>query len=297
MRSSLVLTGECMRQLNYCVIVLFTLATFGGQAFAYPSDASADEPEWTEAQLEAEFGEELDAGPISFPDPLERVNRTTLAFNRGVDRWVLDPVTQVYRFVVPKVARRSLRRFLANIDSPVVFANDLLQREWYDAGVTVGRFGINSTVGVGGLFDPAEYFWIEGHVSDFGQTMALEGVPSGPYIVLPILGPTTVRDGIGDVVDIFFRPLTFLLGPVDQLLFSSLYGGGVGLSRWDAHADELEMLEQSSVDFYAALRNAYYQTRTAEIWERRSDHAPITTMAREYWPSWSTESEIHAAAD
>ncbi len=297
MRASFVLIEECMRKLTYHLIVLSIVISFGGQALAYSTDSTAEDLEWTEAELEAEFGDEFDTAPICFPDPLERVNRVTLGFNRGVDRLIFHPVTKVYRFVVPKVARMSLRRFLANLDSPVVFANDLLQREWSDAGVTAGRFGINTTVGVGGLFDPAAHLWREGHVSDFGQTLALEGVPSGPYFVLPILGPTTARDTLGDIVDVFFRPLTFILGPVDQLLFSSIYGGGIGLSRWDAHADELEMLEQSSVDFYAALRNAYYQTRTAEIWDRRSDYSSVTMTAMGYLPDyWADEPEFRAAA-
>jgi phospholipid-binding lipoprotein MlaA len=252
---------------------------------------------WQDAEFEAEFDEEFESQPGNFPDPLEPMNRAMLSFNSGLDDWVLTPVTTAYRFVVPKPVRKSLVRFLVNLDSPVVLTNDLLQRQWSDAGTTLGRFGINSTVGLAGFFDPATSFGIEGHNSDFGQTLAIEGVPSGAYIVLPFLGPTTVRDGFGDMVDLMFRPLTYVLGPGNTLLYSSIYGGSMGLVFMDAHVDDLRMLEESSVDFYAALRNAYYQNRTAEIWERRADHQSITTVASSYLPDWSPEPELRASAE
>ncbi len=297
MRAEIVLNGMVMRLLSSTVVCLTMLVILSGQAFATPTVSDTDS-DWSDAELEAEFDEEFDLEPASFPDPLEPVNRVTLGFNRGVDRWLLRPISNVYRFVVPQPARQSVIRFVTNLNSPVVFTNDMLQREWYDAGMTVGRFGINSTVGVLGLFDPADAWWgLEGHVSDFGQTLALEGVPSGAYIVMPLLGPTTVRDGFGDIVDVLFSPLTFLVGPVDQIMLTSIYGTGSGLALWDAHADEIDMLEESSVDFYAALRNAYYQTRTSAIWDRRSDHSAITAVAMEYMPRWSAEPELRASAE
>lgn len=293
MRAQLVLSRRDM--VKRLLAVLCLTVVFCPQAFATYS--STEDIAWQDAEFAAEFEEELEAQPASFPDPLEPMNRAMLSFNQGLDRWIFSPITTGYRFVVPKPVRQSLVRFLVNLDSPVVLANDLLQREWRDAGTTVGRFGINTTVGLAGFFDPATSFGLEGHNSDFGQTLAIEGVPSGAYIVLPGLGPTTVRDGFGDVVDLMFRPLTFVLGPGNTLLYSSIYGGSMGLVFMDAHADELRMLEESSVDFYAALRNAYYQNRTAEIWERRADHQSITTVAREYLPEWSPELELRAAAE
>lgn len=297
MRAAFVLTRENMRKLIQGFIVLIALTMFGGNASAYSTDPEAAELEWADAEIEAEFDDEFDAEPVCFPDPLEGVNRATLGFNRGMDRWVLRPISDVYRFVVPRPARRSVVRVLVNMNSTVVLANDLLQREWYDAGVTVGRFGINTTVGVAGLFDPATSMGLEGHVSDFGQTLALEGVPSGAYVILPMLGPTTLRDALGDVVDVLFSPLTFLVGPVDQIILSSIYGTSSGLALWDAYADEVDMLEESSVDFYAALRSAHFQTRTAAIWDRRSDHNSISTVAMSYLPPWSADPELRASAN
>jgi phospholipid-binding lipoprotein MlaA len=215
------------------------------------------------------FGDVDGFEPAGFPDPLEPVNRGTLRINRTVDRWLIDPIARTYRWVVPDPARRSIRNLFDNVNAPAVLANDVLQREWRDGGTTVVRFMLNTTVGLAGLFDPAADLGYARHDADFGQTLALEGVASGPFLVLPLLGPTTVRDGIGTLVDLMFRPTTYLLGPADQILYASVHGGGNGLVQRDANAEALRALEDSSIDYYAALRNAYYQHRTAQIWERR----------------------------
>lgn len=213
-------------------------------------------------------------------DPLEGLNRKTLRMNGVLDRWIFDPVTSAYSFVVPGPARLAVRRFLVNLNSPVVLANDVLQLAPLDAAVTVTRFGINSTIGVAGFFDPATKIGITGHTNDFGETLALSGVPSGPYLILPALGPTTARDGTGYVVDLLFQPMTYLLTPLPTLLFyTSIQQGSVGLASMDAHRAQLHALETSSVDFYAALRSAYYQDRVAAI-QARSDRGPIALARR-----------------
>jgi phospholipid-binding lipoprotein MlaA len=213
-------------------------------------------------------------------DPLESVNRKTLKMNGVLDRWIFDPVTSAYAFVVPGPARLAVRRFLVNLNSPVVLANDVLQLAPLDAAVTVTRFGINSTIGVAGFFDPATKLGITGHSSDFGETLALCGVPSGPYLILPALGPTTARDGTGYVVDLLFQPMTYLLTPLPTLIFyTSLQQGSVGLASMDAHKLQLHALETSSVDFYATLRSAYYQDRVAAI-QARSDRGPLALARR-----------------
>jgi phospholipid-binding lipoprotein MlaA len=238
------------------------------------------------------FDDESEAAPAGFPDPLEGVNRATFALNRHIDTWVFEPITRAYRFVVPAPARRALRRALGNLDAPVTFVNDVFQLEPRDAAVTALRFVINTTVGVVGLFDVAgEYANLEGHESDFGQTLALSGVPSGPYLVLPVLGPTTVRDGTGFAVDFLFRPTSYLLTPGgavflsgfvqpgQELLFTTLVEGGTslagGIATREASGDALAALEASSLDYYAALRNAFYQNRTAVIWRRGPDRGPL----------------------
>lgn len=216
---------------------------------------------------------EEDAGPDAFPDPLESVNRWTFAFNQQVDRWLLDPITHGYRHVVPDFAKRAVSRLVFNLNSPVFLANDVFQGRFEAAGITLWRFTINTTVGVGGLLDVGAWLDVPGHRSDFGQTLALWGVGSGPYLIVPVLGPTTVRDGFGSIVDLLLRPTTYLLAPADQLMFSSIHGGGSGLALRESSIEGLRALRESSVDFYAALRSAYFQNRMAEIDEHSKEDA------------------------
>lgn len=236
---------------------------------ALASVASAEEPDPLFDEMYEEDTQR------TYPDPFEDTNRGTLAFNQQVDRWILDPLTEAYQFVVPKLARNAISRVFLNLGSTKTITNDLLQLEWTDASVSVGRLLINSTLGLAGLFDVADWMGLQGHESDFGQTLALAGTPSGPYIVLPVLGPANVRDGIGTVVDGFFQPTYYILGPADLIIGPTeilLYSGSSGLSTRERHFARLKALEDSSVDFYAALRSGYYQDRVAEIWDRREGH-------------------------
>jgi phospholipid-binding lipoprotein MlaA len=242
--------------------------------FTYAAHVSADDTAAAPADVVSSppndaFDEEFEEQAAGFPDPLEPINRGTLRLNQGLDRWLLDPITRLYGFILPAPVRYSIRRFLSNLNSPSVFVNDLLQCEWKDAGITAARFGINTTAGLAGLFDPATPLGLARHHSDFGQTLALAGVGSGPYLMLPALGPTTVRDGFGFLVDALFRPTTYVLGPGDQIAFTTIHGGSSGIAVRDEHIEEIRVLRESSVDYYAALRNAYYQNRIAEIWNGR----------------------------
>jgi phospholipid-binding lipoprotein MlaA len=208
--------------------------------------------------------------PDSFPDPLEPMNRVTFRMNLGLDRWIMTPVARAYAWAVPAPARRGIRRALANLDSPAVFVNDVLQLNPLDAGVTLGRFTLNTTVGLLGIFDPANALGLPPHQADFGQTLALAGLPSGPYLILPIAGPTTARDATGYLVDFLFRPITYVLTPGAQIVWTSISEGSRGLASRDVNAEVLAALEASSLDFYAVLRNAFYQDRTARIAARRT---------------------------
>jgi phospholipid-binding lipoprotein MlaA len=231
---------------------------------------------------------------LSFPDPLERMNRATFQVNRQLDRFVVEPITDVYTLVLPSSVRQSIRRFLRNLNSPSVVANDLLQREWWDAGVAAARTGINTTVGVAGFFDPASRLGLPHHHSDFGQTLALAGMKSGPYIVLPLLGPSNVRDSLGAIIDFAFRPTTYLFGSSllaaglpnfgltglsDQFVYSTIQGGSTGLVKRAGAQEEIDALRESSVDYYATLKTAYYQNRVGNIWGRREHHHEIRSRA------------------
>ncbi len=202
------------------------------------------------------------------PDPLEGLNRTFFSFNRWVEGIFFQPITKAYRFAVPEPGRKALHRVFRNAGSPPILVNDLLQLRFRAAGETFGRFILNSSLGMGGLFDAgAEAGW-EFHDSDFGQTMALYGVPSGPYLVAPIFGPTTLRDGAGAIVDRGFDPLTYvfglgIIGPTIQVAV----GAGTGITAYEAVADDIEALEDGSLDFYSALRSVYIQDREAQIEE------------------------------
>ena len=215
-------------------------------------------------------------------DPLEPANRVFFAFNQRLDRWFWSPLTDAYRFVTPEPARRGVRRALHNLNSPVFFVNDLLQLRFRDAGETLGSFALNSTLGVLGFFEPSKEAGWKAREADFGQTLGLTGIGSGPYVVVPLLGPTTVRDGLGAAVDRFFQPLTYLLGLGTQLL----WGGGAGLSVREEASDQLEALEKSSVDFYSVMRSAYLQNRDEELAEaRRRRHANLALILPDAWLS------------
>jgi phospholipid-binding lipoprotein MlaA len=225
-----------------------------------------EEPDPLELEPDPLFDEDFEelAGPEVY-DPLERGNRMVFGFNQQVDRFVLDPVASGYRFAMPGPARRSVVRALINLNTPIYLVNNLLQVRLRDAAETLGAFVVNTTVGVGGLFDAGQYVGLYTQPADFGQTLALAGIGNGPYLVIPVMGPSTLRDGVGVVVDRFFHPLTYLLGIAPHLI----WGGGVGISRRAEAAAKLEALEESSLDFYSVLRSAYVQTRTHSIEEIR----------------------------
>ena len=242
------------------------------------SDATSAETSYPCDPLFDEECSEADAavGETHFPDPWERSNRRVLMFNNGADRFLLGPLTWLYQAALPDPVERAIVRALQNIDTPALFVNDALQLEWTDGAVTLGRFVVNSTIGIGGLFDPAEAMGLVRHRSDFGQTLTLAGIESGPYIIVPILGPSTVRDGGGVLVDVALSPLLYVLGP---LSFEIWRQAGVGIAVRADRARDIETLQKESVDFYAAMRNAYYQNRQSEIWTGREHRRPTAGSA------------------
>lgn len=258
------------------LLVLLGIAPAGALAETGIEAGDATEAEAPDPLFDDDFlDDDLEGATSSYPDPFESTNRSIFAFNRQLDEWILDPLTEAYRYVVPTPARDAIARVFINLSSTKTLVNDFLQLEWRDAGVTGARLVVNTTAGLAGLFDVAEKIGLERHQSDFGQTLALAGTPSGPYLVLPVLGPATVRDGAGVVIDGFFQPTYYILGPADLLIGPSellLYGGTSGLSTRERHYAELKALEESSIDFYAALRSGYYQNRVDAIWARRDGH-------------------------
>ena len=214
-------------------------------------------------------------------DPLEGFNRAVWAVNRGADKVVVKPVTQVYRAVTPKPARDGVRNFFANVAEPFSFINNVLQGRVDRAMRNLGRFAVNSTVGVGGLFDQATRAGIQPASEDFGQTLAAWGANGGPYLMLPLLGPSTLRDGVGTGVAQFADPYRVCLsecglphGVPLALTATQVISIRDGLIETGA-----DSFLESSLDPYAAARSAYLQRRRAEILNQESDDAATEAAA------------------
>lgn len=204
-------------------------------------------------------------------DPFERVNRATYAFNDRLDRAVLKPTAKAYRFVAPQFVETGVSNFMDNISYPQVFLNDVLQWKLNSALHDTGRFILNTTVGIGGLFDPATAAGLQKNDEDFGQTLGKWGLPSGPYLMLPFLGPATVRDGFGRGVDQFADPLTYVNDNGIR------YGvGGLRLINFRAQLLDTEKALDGVYDRYAILRSVYlqrrdYLTKDGDVPEERLD--------------------------
>lgn len=201
-------------------------------------------------------------------DPLESINRPIYAFNRAIDRAAVRPVAKAYVWSVPASGRRGVSNFFENVDEPWTAINALLQAKPKAALRAVARFLINTTLGVGGLADHATFFGIERQEEDFGQTLAVWGLGSGPYIMLPLLGPTTLRDGAGSIVALVADPYGIARSELNLGLAGRI--GLSGLAGLDARARLLggaETVLDTAADEYATVRSAYIQSRRNDIYD------------------------------
>ena len=195
-------------------------------------------------------------------DPLEPLNRAFFEFNRVLDGLLLEPLARIYRGITPQFFRDAVDNFLDNLNTPVVLANDILQGEPYRAEKTLGRFMMNTIMGVGGLIDVGGMLGMPPrHSEDFGQTLAVYGVAEGPYLVLPILGPSNPRDAFGFLVDFAFDPMTFV-APTDLALARF---GTETLAFREQNIEAFDEVKRSSIDLYAATRTLSRQLRASEI--------------------------------
>lgn len=198
-------------------------------------------------------------------DPLEPVNRVVFGFNEVADKAVIRPAAEVYVFVTPDPLRDAVHAFIRNLLSPLVVANQLLQGDVQGAIDETGRFMTNTILGAGGIADVATQAAIPNEQEDFGQTLAVWGIDSGPYLVLPLLGPSTVRDAVGYGVDTVADPIR-LWGQAtdheDLLLARTLTGG---IDRRSRYLKEVDDLRRNSLDYYATIRSLYAQQRAAQI--------------------------------
>lgn len=198
-------------------------------------------------------------------DPWEPFNEKMFAFNRGVDRWVFKPAARAYMFVMPEPWQVLISNGFDNINFVPRFVNSLLQGKWGGAGRELSRFLINSTAGVGGLFDPAKDFWgIQKSREDFGQTLGVWGSGPGPYLVLPFMEPLNVRDGIGKAVDGLMDPLSYVLPFIWDRLAMKI---GDAINERALNYDLFQGFEESVIDMYSAVRHGYLQRRQQLIKE------------------------------
>lgn len=197
-------------------------------------------------------------------DPIEPTNRTIFDVNDFLDRNVLRPLAGAYR-ELPMEIRDGIHNVLNNLRAPVVFFNDVLQGELGRAGETAMRFVINSTIGVAGIGDPATELGFEHHNEDFGQTLAVWGIGEGPYVMLPVFGPSNPRDTVGMVVDYIVDPFNWLANHEGVGWATYVRGGVRGIDERARNYEALDELRRSSLDYYAALRSLYRQRRADDI--------------------------------
>ena len=239
-------------------------------------NASADEP----LDPFSKPGEE----GIDEYDPWETLNTKFFEFNRQLDRWILKPVAKGYDFVVPNIVQIGVSNIFYNSRATPRFLNNMFQGKFKGAGIEVGRFLINTTVGIGGFFDVAQRLTLTTPEEDTGQTLGFYGVPPGPYLMVPILGPYTVRDLVGYAGDIALNPIYWLILPtmhnidsiptvVDIDERALTYAISIGaratevVNERSLNLEKFQGVEESTLDLYAAVRNAYLQKRAQAIRE------------------------------
>jgi phospholipid-binding lipoprotein MlaA len=199
---------------------------------------------------------------LTINDPHEASNRQVLATNQ---KW-LGPLSAVVKTAIPGPVHDRLHDLDSNLKEPRIFVNDVLQGRIDAAAHTAGRFVINTTVGLGGLFDIAGRQGTAQQSGDFGQTLFVWGVSDGPYVVLPYMGPATTRDAFGSIVDIAADPLSWFIGTqiVSTATHVAVSAGTTSLDAAD-RLGQLKQAEDASIDFYSFIRSGYYQTRRAEL--------------------------------
>jgi phospholipid-binding lipoprotein MlaA len=240
-----------------------------------PAKTQSDQPLDPFARAEEGNGEEY--------DPWEPVNGNIFEFNLKVDRYVLKPVAKGYNFVMPDLVQVGISNIFTNLRFAPRFLNNVFQGKVKGAGIEVGRFLINSTVGLAGFFDPAKHIDLVTPEEDLGQTLGFYGVQPGPYLVLPFLPPFTVRDFVGYVGDVFLNPINWMVVPIIEVdgipsviahknrMTSSIIqtGSRVGeiVNERSRNLEKFQGVEEATLDLYTAVRNAYLQKRAQSIRE------------------------------
>lgn len=208
-------------------------------------------------------------------DPFEPVNRGIFAFNNVLDTVLIDPLCSLYNALLPDFFRDGIRNFMRNLSSPILVANEVLQGDIKGAGVATARFIINSTAGIGGLFDPAAAQGLPYSDEDFGQTLGVWGFGEGFYIVLPVIGPSSLRDTAGMAVDSYADPIRIWSDKVGKDWIYYTRVGVEGLDKRARLAKAMRDLRKNSLDYYAAVRSAYAQKRRSLVLDESGDSVDI----------------------
>ena len=201
-------------------------------------------------------------------DPLEPMNRKIFAFNMAADKYALRPIVKGYRYITTSGFRLKARTFLSNLKTPLTVINDLLQLNFKNAGKDLSRFLINSTIGFLGVYDVADRMGIEPNYQGFGTTKAVSGIPSGPYLVIPFLGPSNVRDFTGMAANIAFDPFTYVSYQNDNSDVTRAFLIADVIEAVAAYENSVDLMDEarkSSLDFYAYMRSMYQQYRKKVI--------------------------------
>lgn len=251
---------------NFRVLIVVVFIVLLGPLTASGENTSKANlfPDLLSEELEGEFFE--DAPSIVIRDPLEPVNRFFFQFNDVIYEWVLKPVTDGYIWLLPFELRKSFGNFFFNLASPIRFLNNLLQGDLKSSGIVLERFLINSTIGVWGLTDVAMLEWgITPQRADFAQTLGKWGLGEGIYVCWPLIGPSTARDTVGLVVDIYTHPIPYFH---DSRTLDVGYYLSNRINTLSLNPDFYDDLKKYSLDPYVASRQAYYEYRKAFVESR-----------------------------
>jgi phospholipid-binding lipoprotein MlaA len=219
-------------------------------------------PDPSDKEAVAEFNE--------INDPGEPAMRAIFEVNLVLDKMLLKPAAEFYKGFMPPALQRGVHNFLNNLRTPIILLNDVLQGKSERAGTTLARFFVNSTIGVLGFSDQAAEMGMEFHNEDFGQTLAVWGADEGPYVMLPIFGPSNPRDAVGLAVDFLSDPINIWAGNTDRDAVIWARSGTRAVDQRARNFDIIEDLEKSSLDFYATVRSLYRQRRKDEINDSKS---------------------------
>ena len=229
-------------------------------------------------------------------DPLEPMNRSIFEINRGIDQLIFRPIAEFYGSALPDVVRNSVRSVFRNLQTPNILIHDLLQGETERASDSLGRFVANTAVGPLGLRDVVAgdnpdnpNAGIPFHDEDLGQTLAVWGVNSGPYLMLPILGPSNVRDAIGSALNFYINPINYVM-PLERRRGFSLARKAVrGVDTRSRNIESFDEIERGAIDFYATVRSLYRQYRASQIANGRGPANPLPEMSGEFEEDNETE--------